>query len=105
MVIDDQLKELREVLYKVKGTIDRVEANWDKDRKDFAEFQNRLGHVEVELKTLREQIQQQPARIQDRMGEVAQPIIESTNSLAETIEKKKFYMFTNKDKKHWWKFW
>jgi predicted nucleic acid-binding Zn-ribbon protein len=58
--VDDQLKEIREVVYKTKSTVESVEANWDQDRKDFSEFQNRLSHLETEFRTLREIIQNFP---------------------------------------------
>jgi chromosome segregation ATPase len=101
---DDQFKELREVVYKTKDTVERVEANWDKDRKDFSEFINRVGHLETEFKALRETLQKLPQRTQDKVLESVQPVIDATDSLTETIEKKKLLPFKIK-KGSWWKFW
>jgi chromosome segregation ATPase len=101
--VDDSLKEIREVVYKTKDTVERVESNWDKDRKDFSEFISRVGHLETEFKSLREALLKMPQRTQDKVIEAMQPVIDTTDSLTETIEKKKVLPF--KIKKSWWKFW
>jgi hypothetical protein len=49
---DDQFKEIREVVYKTKDTVERVESNWDKDRKIFLSLLVELGIWKPNLKSL-----------------------------------------------------
>lgn len=103
MNVEDQLKQIAEVVYKNKETTERLEANWDNDRHDFSEFQNRLGHLEAEFKSLREAIQKLPQKTGDKVTEAIQPIMDTTDALTTSIEKKK--MIFNQGKKSWWGFW
>jgi chromosome segregation ATPase len=88
-IIQGQMKDLSEALYKVKSTVDRLEANWDKDRKDFAEFEARLGHTEVELRSLKEYVQRLPQRISDKIEEVTDPIIQEMSDFQDVMQEKK----------------
>lgn len=103
--IDDQLQELKEVVYKTKATVDRLEANWDKDRTDFSEFKNRLGHQEVELKTLAEVVRDLPKQTSDKMNGVVGKIKDEANDLKEVITEKKMIAVNGvhkPKKRHWY---
>jgi septal ring factor EnvC (AmiA/AmiB activator) len=89
MITDDQYKALLEVVYKTKDTVDRLETNWELDRKDFSEFQNRLGHLEVEFKQLRDQILLLPKRTSEKMDGVIDDIKHEAEELKDVIIKKR----------------
>ncbi len=107
--IDDQLKELREIAYKTKETTERLETNWEMDRKDFSEFQNRLGHLEVEFKQLRDQLMLLPKRTSDKMEGIVDEIEQAAQGVKDAIiRKNKVVTEMNSGriiKKSWWKFW
>lgn len=109
MKIEDQLKEIREIVYKSRETTERLEANWDKDRKDFSEFQNRLGHLEQEVKSLKEVLSRIPERTKEKVEEAVKPVTNETKDLKEAIvDKKMIAISTDKVKnqlKRWWQFW
>jgi hypothetical protein len=87
---EDLLREIKEITYKNKETSDRLESNWDKDRKDFAEFISRLGHLEEEFKALRDQVQKVPQRTQERVSEAVQPIADTLGEVKKETWWKKF---------------
>ena len=109
MKIEDQLKEIREIVYKSRETTERLEANWDKDRKDFSEFQNRLGHLEQEVKSVKEVLNRIPEKTKEKVEEAVKPVTNETKDLKEVIvDKKMIAISTDKVKnqlKRWWQFW
>jgi len=105
--IDDQLKEIREIVFKNKETTERLEQNWDKDREDFSEFKNRLNHLESEFKSLREIINKLPRQTQDQVSEAAESIISEAHDLKDVIMDKEMVAIdsqkTQDHRKSWWK--
>jgi hypothetical protein len=84
-----QLESIIQLVKDDKATTENLERNWDKDREDFTEFKNRLEHFELELKSLKETVAKIPQHTQDRVAEVAQPIMESADNLNSAIFRKK----------------
>lgn len=99
--IEDQLKEIRDIVYKNKATTERLEGNWDNDRKDFSEFQNRLGHLEEEFRSLKELVLKMPQRTQDKVAETVQPMMDQAYDLQESIDSKKTMVIKEKPKSLW----
>ena len=99
------LKGIQEVGDKNKKTIERLVENWDKDRKDFREFEARLSHVEVELKSMAELVSKIPSQTRDRLAEAAEPIITGADNLTEAINNAETVPIDNKQRKSWWAFW
>lgn len=108
-IIEQQIKALSEVVYKNKETTERLESNWDKDRKDFSQFENRLGHLEVEQKSLKETINTLPGVINDKMKGVIDPLKREIDDFKSVIQNKKMVAVdakeVKKQTKSWWKLW
>lgn len=100
----DLAKELLEVAYKNKETLARLETNWEFDRKDFSEFQSRLGHLEVEVKALRDEVRLLPKRTEEKMDGVVSDIEQAATEVKEAIVEKK-EIILDKKPKSWWHFW
>ncbi len=101
----DENKQLVEMVYKIKNTVDRLETNWEMDRKDFAEFQNRLGHLEVEFKQLRDQILLLPKRTGERVDTMIGKIEHEAQDLRNAISNSGVKVIEKIKKKHWYKLW
>lgn len=94
--IEDQLKALSEVVYKNKETTERLESNWDLDRKDQSDLINRVGHLEVEQQSLKAEVKNVPSRVKDEMNGVVKPLnktvlhlIQEVNDLKDLLLRKK----------------
>lgn len=108
-IIEAQLKELREVSYKNKETTEELAANWDKDRKDFSQFESRLAHMEVEFKSLREIIHKLPRSVSEALVGVADQMSQEISEFKDVMVDKKVVAIDNyqvqHNKKRWWQFW
>ena len=102
------LKAIKEVGDKNKKILERVEQIQDKDREDFRELEARLGHVEVELKSLADTISKIPNQTRDKLAEVAEPVITEAQNLTKAINAAEVVPVDKKtvedQKKPWWKF-
>lgn len=105
-ITEEQLKEVLEVVYKTKETADRLEANWDKDRKDFAEFSNRLAHLEAEFKSLREEVFALPQDTKQKVQDALKVVTSEAHDLNEKMSHIKQVTIIKETlgKKKWWKF-
>lgn len=100
------LKSIKEVGDQNKKIIEHLEKNWDLDRKNFRDFEARLSHVEVELKSLAETVSKIPNQTRDRVAEAAEGIIEKAQNLTEAINEKDIVQVNKPIKnKPWYKFW
>lgn len=103
----DEFKTLAEKVDSIQTSLDVIDKDLEHDRSkwdELQEVQNRLGHLEQEVKSLREIIQKIPQKTQDKIAEVTAPIIEEAYDLKKTIDKKKTLVLKEK-KKPWWKIW
>ena len=66
------------------------------------EIRIRLGAVEAQIDELRKHSKNQADKIQDRVEEAVQPIIDQAQELKESIDDKKFVLF-KEIKKSWFK--
>ena len=107
--IEAQLKELRAITYKNKETSERLETNWDQDRKDFAQFETRLGHLEGEVRTLRELVLNLPSSIANRIGKITNEVMKEVNDFKDVMADKKVVAIdrleAKKQTRKWWEFW
>ena len=100
----DEVKVILERIDSVQKTVDIIDRDMAKDREDLQQFAIRLGAVESQIDELRKALINQADKIQDRVGEAVQPMINQTQDLKETIDKKKALPIQEK-KKPWWKRW
>lgn len=101
----DEYNYMLEVIAKVQKTLDRLEGNWDRDRRDFSDFAVRLGNLEVIVKELKEQIFKMPQKTSDKVENALAPMLEETQDLKDTIDQKKVLNLKPTRSKPWWKFW
>lgn len=97
-VVTDQLKTILEVTKKALKTSQRIEQVQDQDREDFHSLVNRVGHLEVEVKSLKDVVSKLPGLTQNQVAEAVVPVINEAHDLKETIEAKKTLSITPKKK-------
>ena len=101
----NQFDTLSEQLNNLQKTLDVHIRDSDNEAKDNQEYRLKVINLEGEIEELRKQLNNLTAKIQDKMAEVAQPIIEEAQDLRKTIDKKKTIIVPEKPKKPWWRFW
>lgn len=103
------LKGIKEVGDSNKIILQTIERVQDKDREDIRDLERRLGHVEVELKSMSELISKIPNQARDKMAEASAPILESASNLTDAINAAEVVPVDKKtiedQKKPWYKFW
>jgi nucleoside-triphosphatase THEP1 len=100
-VVTDQLKQVTEIARKTLKTSERVEKVQDQDREDYHTLIDRVGHMEVEVKGLKEAIKTIPKETQEIVNATVAPLIKQINDLTDMIESKKVLPLPPK-KKSWW---
>ena len=71
-------------------------------KEEMGENRMRLGAVEGQIDELRKQLKDVADKIQNRVGEVIQPMMEQTKELKDSIDNKEFVEVRD-IKKPWWK--
>lgn len=108
-VSEDLLKDIKEIVNKAKDATEKLEQNWDRDREDFSELKNRVGHLEQEFVTLRELILRIPKRTKESVENAMQPTNKTMENLQGIIEDKEVVAINTQKSKHqpkrWWQFW
>ncbi len=110
---EGKLKEIAEVAWKGKEVSERIESNWDKDRKDFSDFSNRLGHLEQEFKSFKEGFERLeallnklPQQTQNKVAEVLSPAMGEVQDFKDAMKDKKVIALdperTRKQVKRWY---
>jgi len=105
---EDQYKAILEQIERVNQKVDRLEGNWDLDRKDQTEVINRVGHLEVEVKTLSEIVRDLPKKTTDKMSGVVGQIKQEAQDLKDVVTDKKMLALNEvkkTKKRHWWLLW
>ena len=74
---NDRLVVLSEQLERVQKTVDRIDADFAKDREDIHEFRMRLGALEGEINELRKQLKGQAEDVQEKVTEAIEPLTDS----------------------------
>lgn len=93
-----EFKILSEQLLTLQKTLDVHIRDSDTEAKDNQKYRLKVINLEGQGEELRKQVNNLAAKVQDKMAEVAQPIIEEAQDLRETIENKKFIKIRIKDK-------
>ena len=100
----DQFQILSEQLLNLQKTLDVHIRDADTEAKDNQKYRVKVVTMEGRVEELVKRIDKLENRVQDKMAEVAQPIIAEAQDLKDTIDKKKTIIVPEK-KKRWWKFW
>lgn len=107
--LQDQLESIRDLVKEDKQTTEHLEQNWDKDREDFAEFKNELGHMRLDLNNVIDTINKLQKQIQNQVAEAIEPARQESADLKEVIiDKKVVAIDAQKTKEQinpWWKVW
>ena len=102
------LKAIKEIGDQNKKILERIEQVQDKDRENIRELESRLGHLEVEVKSLVDTVSKIPNQTRDRVAEASESIIEEASNLKKAINEAEIVPVDKKTvedkKKHWWDF-
>ena len=86
-------------LRKIEEHISDIDRDMEKDRQNLQDLNIRLSGVETRLEELRKAINQNSERIKDKVHDVVEGVVESTNRLTTQIKDKK--MVYLKEKRGW----
>ena len=78
-----------------------MDVDMEKDRQHLQDINIRLSSVENQLEELRKAINQNARRVKDKIQDVVDPIIESTDRLEHRIAKSKMVVL-KEETKTWW---
>ena len=95
---------LSEQLHNIQNTLNTHIRDSDTEAEDNQKYRVRVVALEGQVEELRKQISKLESRLQDKMAEVAQPIMQEAHDLRKTIDKKKTIVVPEK-KRSFWKFW
>jgi chromosome segregation ATPase len=98
----DEQKRLLERIAQVLEVCNRIDRDLAQDRVDLQEFSIRVGNLETQFAQLRDVVNKMPAKVEDRMENVAGTLAEETKDLKEAIKEKKVFIIK---KQFSWKFW
>lgn len=93
---------LIEELRKIKSSIDDIDREMEKDRQQLQNLNVRLGAVENQLEEQRKATNQMAERVKNKVQDVVDGVVESTDNLSAQIEKKKMVVLREKSVS-WWK--
>lgn len=100
-IVTDYLKQIVAISKKGVKVSERIEHIQDQDRENFSELVNRVGHLEVEFRSLKAIVNKIPELTQDKVVEAAAPIIQEAHDLSKQIAKKKTMVVHEKAKSLW----
>lgn len=106
-ILQDQLKQIIDLARKGLHISQRIEYVQDQDREDFHNLVTRVGHLEVEVKSLKDVVSKIPGLTQDKINEAVAPVMQSTETLAVAIDNAKggSLPIPAGKKKSWWRWW
>ena len=109
----DQFSVIKDLIGNLQKSVDILTDDREHDVKkvndvqeELQEVRIRLGAVEGQLDELRKGLSKQAEKVQDKVSEAVQPLVDSSDSLKESIDKKKFKILREPFKwRIWWSIW
>jgi predicted nucleic acid-binding Zn-ribbon protein len=89
----DEYKILIEEIRAIKNQVNDIDDGLTKDRERIQDLTVRLGNVENEIKETRQAINRSSEITKNKVADVVDPIIESTDNLTAQIKKSKTIIF------------
>lgn len=90
-----------ETLRKIEDHVSDIDRDMEKDRQNLQDLNLRLSGVEAQLEELRKAINLNAERVKNKVADVVEPVVKSTDRLTTQIKNKK-KMFMNPDTRSWW---
>ncbi len=97
----DQLKVILERIESVQKVVNRIDNDLATDREDLQDFRVRLKTLEEQVAELRKALRGQSEKIQDKVEEAVQPMLEEAQDLRKTIKSKRTMVIREKSKSLW----
>lgn len=113
MLNNDQFNSLKDDIKTLQTSVNRIDKDMEGDRENIDKLNIRQGKIDEQMESIMGMFAKQTNKLEDKIGdriaEIAQPIMDSADELADVITDKKMVAIdvekTKSQKRHWYRLW